>query len=86
MSQAPYAVRNVRFGAPPLGTPMHFEDTLWEGLSDTYCKFAMGQTAENLAAKYKIPRDEVDEFGLRSQQLWKKGKDDYVDNFLSFLF
>lgn len=76
MSQAPYAVRNVRFGAPPLGSKINFEDTLWEGLTDTYCKFAMGQTAENLAAKYNVTRDEVDAFGLRSQQLWKKAHDE----------
>jgi acetyl-CoA acetyltransferase family protein len=28
----------------------------------------MGETAENLARKYEIPRDEQDEFALRSQQ------------------
>ncbi|CAH1392232.1 unnamed protein product [Nezara viridula] len=76
MSQAPYAVRNVRFGAPPLGTRINFEDTLWEGLTDTYCKLAMGQTAEKLAEKYNLTRAEVDAFGLRSQQLWKKAHDE----------
>lgn len=35
----------------------------------------MGITAENLATKYKIPRDKVDQFSLRSQQLWKKAND-----------
>ncbi|CAH1392233.1 unnamed protein product [Nezara viridula] len=76
MSQSPYAVRNVRFGGPPLGSRINFEDTLWEGLTDTYCKFAMGQTAENLAGKYQIQRDDVDAFGFRSQQLWKKAHDE----------
>lgn len=36
----------------------------------------MALTAENLAVQHKIPRDRVDEFALRSQQLWKKGLDD----------
>uniref|UniRef100_A0A1B6C846 Thiolase N-terminal domain-containing protein n=1 Tax=Clastoptera arizonana TaxID=38151 RepID=A0A1B6C846_9HEMI len=77
MSQAPYSVRNIRFGSP-LGTPIEFEDTLWVGLSDTYCKLSMALTAENLAVKYKIPRSEVDEFALRSQTLWKKAQDSGV--------
>ena len=32
MSQAPYAVRNVRWGTK-LGQPIQLEDTLWAGLS-----------------------------------------------------
>ncbi|KAK9497695.1 hypothetical protein O3M35_004370 [Rhynocoris fuscipes] len=74
MSQAPYAVRNIRFGAP-LGSKIEFEDTLWVGLTDTYCGLPMGLTAEKLAAQYKIPRNEVDEYSLRSQTLWKKAQD-----------
>lgn len=72
MSQAPYAVRNIRFGAP-LGSKIEFEDTLWVGLTDTYCKLPMGLTAEKLAEQYKLSRNEVDEYALRSQTLWKKG-------------
>jgi len=74
MSQSPYAVRNVRFGAP-LGAQIEFEDTLWAGLTDSYCKLPMGLTAEKLAEKYGITRKEVDEFALRSHALWKKGQD-----------
>lgn len=33
----------------------------------------MAITAENLAVKYKISRDECDEFALQSQMKWKKG-------------
>lgn len=72
MSQAPHAVRNVRFGVP-LGSTPQLEDTLWVGLTDTYCNLPMALTAENLAEKYKIPRSAVDDFALRSQVLWKKG-------------
>lgn len=72
MSQAPFIIRDTRFGTV-LGTSIQFEDSLWVGLTDTYCKTPMGLTAENLAEKYSIPREEVDQFALRSQTLWKKG-------------
>lgn len=45
-------------------------DTLWAGLTDLNCKTPMGVTAENLAAQYNLTRDEVDAYGLRSQQAW----------------
>ena len=50
------------------------EDTLWAGLSDSYCKLPMGVTAENLAEKYSISRSDCDEFALASQQRWAAGK------------
>lgn len=74
MSQAPYVVRNLRFGAP-LGSKIDFEDTLWTGLIDTHCKLPMGLTAEKLGAQFKINRPDVDDFALRSQTLWKKAQD-----------
>lgn len=75
MSQAPFVVRNVRFGTG-LGQNYQFEDSLWVGLTDSFCKLPMALTAENLAAQYKIPREVVDKFALRSQHLWKKGQDE----------
>lgn len=74
MSQSPFVVRDTRFGTS-LGTPLQLEDSLWVGLTDTYCKTPMGLTAENLAEKYSIPREEVDQFALRSQTSWKKAHD-----------
>lgn len=35
---------------------------------DTYYPYTMGETAENVAAKYNVSREAQDEFGLRSQQ------------------
>lgn len=70
MSQTPFTVRNIRFGTA-LGQSFNFEDSLWESLGDTYCKLKMGQTAENLGVKYNIPRADVDEFALRSQNNWQ---------------
>ncbi|XP_046745103.1 3-ketoacyl-CoA thiolase, mitochondrial [Diprion similis] len=74
MSQAPFIVRNVRFGTT-LGQNYTLEDSLWLGLTDTYCKMPMGITAETLGAKYGIKREEVDAFALRSQKLWKAAND-----------
>jgi acetyl-CoA acetyltransferase len=33
----------------------------------------MGMTAENLAAKYNISREDCDRYALQSQQRWKAG-------------
>lgn len=76
MSQSPMAVygNKARFGVP-LGAGLQLEDTLWSALTDSFCKTPMGMTAENLAAKYGVTREECDEFGLRSQQLWRKAHD-----------
>lgn len=73
MSQAPYAARNMRFGTT-LGKNIDLEDTLWVGLTDTYCKLPMALTAEKLGEQCGIQREDVDKFALRSQQLWKQGK------------
>lgn len=73
MSHVPFVVRNIRFGTT-LGTNYTLEDALWVGLTDSYCKLPMALTAENLAEKFKISRDTVDEFALRSQTNWKRGK------------
>ncbi len=67
MSQAPHVVRGARNGFP-LGASVKFEDTLWEALTDSYNNMPMAITAENLAVKYGVPREECDEFALRSQE------------------
>lgn len=74
MSQAPYSARNIRFGTV-LGTNPALEDSLWAGLTDSYNKLPMALTAENLAEKFNISRETVDQFALKSQQNWKKGFD-----------
>jgi len=82
MSQSPHVVRNARFGIP-LGASYIFEDSLWTGLTDTYCKLPMALTAEKLAEVYKITRQGVDEFALRSQTLWKKGNNNLNNDFIA---
>ena len=65
MSAAPYVLRGARWGY----RLRHGEiiDTLWEGLTDPIRNIIMGATAENLAEKYKITREEQDEYAARSQ-------------------
>lgn len=65
MSAAPYVLRGARWGY----RLRHGEvtDTLWEGLTDPIRNIIMGETAENLAEKYKITREEQDEYAARSQ-------------------
>ncbi len=67
MSQAPHVARGIRWGAK-LGVNVALEDLLWQGLTDQHCGCPMGITAENLAARYGIARDDVDAYALRSQQ------------------
>lgn len=46
---------------------------LWSSVYDTYVDMPMAITAENLAVKYKISREQCDEFALQSQMRWKSG-------------
>lgn len=66
MSQAPYQVRGARWGLRMGNT--QFQDYLWESLTDTYCGCDMANTAENLAEHYRLRRQDVDDYALRSQQ------------------
>jgi acetyl-CoA acetyltransferase family protein len=67
MSQAPHVVRGARKGFR-LGENVAFEDSLWTALIDSYGNTPMAITAENLAKKYGVSREESDEFALTSQQ------------------
>lgn len=55
-------------------TPLQLEDTLWAGLTDLHIKTPMGITAENLAEKYQITREDCDNYAYQTQQRWKAGK------------
>jgi acetyl-CoA acyltransferase 2 len=77
MSQAPHVVRGARWGAQRLGPAGKFyEDLLWEALTDSFVGCSMAMTAENLADRYGITREDVDAYALRSQQLAKKAWDE----------
>ncbi len=66
MSNAPYVLRKARFGYRLRSDIL--VDTLWEGLTDPVVGQIMGLTAENVAQKYGITRDEQDEFALQSHR------------------
>ncbi|MFK2826778.1 acetyl-CoA C-acetyltransferase [Bacillus sp. B190/17] len=66
MSQSPHVLRNTRFGSPSGAPPI--DDMLWSTLTDQYIGCGMGITAENLAKKYDISREEQDGFAWKSQQ------------------
>lgn len=69
MTQAPHVLRGGREGFA-FGKAPTLEDSLWSGLTDPYCNAPMAITAENLAVKYGISREQVDEYARMSQQRW----------------
>src|SRR3989440_4745486 len=73
MSQAPHVIRGARSGFA-LGQGK-LEDSLMAALLDTYCNTPMAGTAENLARKFEISREEQDQYALRSQQAAKRALD-----------
>ena len=64
MSRNPVASYTSRSGFK-MGQ-VEFKDFLWEATKDTASSTGMGDTAENLARKYNISREEVDEFAAQS--------------------
>jgi len=74
MSQAPHVIRGARSGFA-LGQGK-LEDSLMVALLDTYCNTPMAGTAENLARKFEISREEQDKYALRSQQAAKRALDE----------
>ncbi len=79
MCQAPRVVRGARWGNLRLGEAGgYFEDLLWQSLLDTNCDLTMAQTAEELADRYGVTREEADGVALRSQQrakaAWDEGR------------
>jgi acetyl-CoA C-acetyltransferase/acetyl-CoA acyltransferase 2 len=69
MSQAPHILRGAREGFA-FGKAPAMEDSLWSALTDSYNNTPMAVTAENLAVKYGITREQCDEYALGSQQRW----------------
>jgi len=67
MSGAPYLLRKARFGYR-MGHDELFDSMIADGLTCPITLVHMGVTAENVAEKYGIPREEQDEFALQSQQ------------------
>lgn len=67
MSQSPFLLKDYRFGKK-LGNSQLIDSMIQDGLTDAFSGDHMGITAENLADKYNITREEQDQFALESQQ------------------
>jgi acetyl-CoA C-acetyltransferase len=67
LSQAPHVLYNARWGLE-LGQHPPLQDSLWAALTDSHAGLPMALTAENLAERYHVSRQEQDEFAYRSQQ------------------
>ena len=66
MSQIPYALMNARWGAR-MGNKDMLDLMVHDGLTDIFNNYHMGITAENLAEKFGISREEQDQFSAMSQ-------------------
>ena len=67
MSRTPYLLDRMRTGYR-MGDAIVYDAMYRDGVLDPLCGLVMGQTAENLARRYEIPRAEQDEFALHSQE------------------
>jgi acetyl-CoA acetyltransferase family protein len=68
MSQAPYVLYDARRGFP-FGKAPVMQDLLFGSLMDPYAGLYMAQTAEKLAQRLEISREDQDAYALRSHQL-----------------
>lgn len=67
MSQSPYVLNDYRWGGR-MGDGRAVDTMLKDGLIDAFEGYHMGITAENVAEKYNLSREEQDEFAAKSQQ------------------
>ena len=67
MSMAPYALMNARYGYR-MGNSDAVDIMIKDGLWDAFNDYHMGITAENVAERWNLSREELDSFALASQQ------------------
>jgi acetyl-CoA C-acetyltransferase len=75
MSNAPFVLHGVRQGVK-MGNLELVDIMIHDGLWDKFYKCHMGVTAENIAKKYSISRDEQDFFAYNSQMKTKKAMEE----------
>lgn len=66
MSLVPFTINGARFGLKIMNHVLN--DALWEGLTDPNIKQIMGRTAENVAQKWGVSREEQDAFAVESHR------------------
>ena len=67
MSMSPYLMRNVRWDGLRMGNA-NIDDSLIEGLSCPVNNYHMGVTAENVASRFEVTREDQDQLALLSHQ------------------
>lgn len=82
MSQAPHADFKSRFGGVKLGA-LQLEDMLQSSLTDEYIGCGMGVTAENLAEKYKITRENQDEYAALSHKRAEAARNKFAEEIVA---
>jgi acetyl-CoA C-acetyltransferase len=77
MTRTPYLLRGMR-GGYRMGDAVVEDGMSSDGFMDPLSGEVMGETAENLAERYQVTREEQDAFALRSQQrasaAWTAGR------------
>lgn len=71
MSQAPYLLPKARWGLR-MGDSNAIDSMVHDALTDAFNGYHMGITAENLAEKYGLTREEQDQFAVESQNKAEK--------------
>ncbi len=71
MSQAPYLLKSMRKGSR-MGDVPAIDSMIFDGLFDIFNLYHMGITAENVAEKYNISREDQDKFAYESQTKYAK--------------
>ncbi|HLC94472.1 MAG TPA: acetyl-CoA C-acetyltransferase [Patescibacteria group bacterium] len=67
MSRSPYLLDNYRFGTK-FGHQIVRDGMIYDGLFCSLIKAQMGATAENIARKYKITREDQDSYAFKSNE------------------
>lgn len=66
MSQAPYILKNARWGQR-MGDGKMVDSMINDALWDAFNNYHMGVTAENIAKEWNLTREEQDQFAVNSQ-------------------
>jgi acetyl-CoA C-acetyltransferase len=79
MDRAPFLLDKARYGYR-MGMPSQpmYDHMVYDGLWDVFNDYHMGHTAENIAEKYGITREESDEYAARSHQRAAKSNEEEV--------
>ncbi len=77
MTQTPYLLPSMRGGAR-LGDVQAVDSMVHDGLTDVFNQYHMGVTAENVAEKFGISREEQDAFAVSSQEKCEKAVENHI--------